>query len=312
MDVLSNILSTVKVASEIYMSVELSAPWGVSFPEQPERTLFYIVSRGSCYVHLQGMSPVPLMGGDVIMLPRANAHLMLDRPGSPVTPVEEVVTEGTTDEKGLFHYGGGGEKCSIIVGRFRFETRASLRILTIMPPLVHLRHELSHQSSGLATTLRLLSSEASSRQPGYEVVMNRLTTVLFVKILREFVAHEEHAGRPIEERAGLLQAIMDPDLSKALALMHRKPEHSWTVAELAERVGMSRTAFATRFKAKAGVGPLEYLTQWRIERACELLRSDRITLDEVAWQVGYESAAAFSKAFKRELGVTPGAFRKGG
>lgn len=311
MDVLSSFLSSVHLASEIYLSVEMSAPWGVSFPDQPERALFYVVTRGSCYIEIEGdEGPLPLVGGDLLMLPGGSPHTMRDRPHTPTTPVEQILTIGTYDEQGVFRQGGGGEKTSLIVGRFRFENHAAIPLLSSMPRLIRLRDDVAHTVQGLATTLRLLSAEATSTLPGKDILMDRLADVLFVQMLRAFVANEEQEGRSYENRAGLIQALMDPELSKALTLMHTKPEHPWTVGELAERVGMSRTAFAMRFKAKAGVGPLEHLTQWRIQKACELLREGRRTLDEVAWRVGYESAAAFSRAFRREVGVAPGQYRK--
>jgi AraC-like DNA-binding protein len=310
-DVLSSFLSSVHLASEIYLSVEMSAPWGVSFPDQPERALFYVLSRGSCYVEVEGEGgPLPLAGGDVVMLPGGSPHTMKDRPFTPTTPVAQVLAQGAYDDQGVFRQGGGGEKTSMIVGRFRFENHAAIPLLSSMPRLIRMRDEVAHMVPGLASTLRLLSSEAVSSLPGKDILMDRLADVLFVQLLRTFVAHEEQEGRSLESRGGLIQALMDPDLSKALTLMHKKPEHPWTVAELAERVGMSRTAFAVRFKAKAGVGPLEHLTQWRVQKGCELLREGQKSLDEIAWRVGYESAAAFSKAFKREMGVAPGAFRR--
>jgi len=310
-DVLSSFLSSVHLASEIYLSVEMSAPWGVSFPDQPDRALFYVLSRGSCYIEVEGeKGPLPLVGGDLVMLPGGSPHTMRDRPTTPVTPVEQVLTLGAYDDEGVFRQGGGGETASLIVGRFRFENHAAIPLLSSMPRLMRMRDEVAHSVPGLAATLRLLSAETNSTLPGKDILMDRLADVLFVQILRAFVAHEEREGRPYESRAGLIQALMDPELSKALALMHKKPEHPWTVAELAHRVGMSRTAFAVRFKAKAGVGPLEHLTQWRVQTACELLGEGQRSLDEVAWRVGYESAAAFSKAFKRETGVAPGAFRR--
>ena len=311
MDVLSSFLSSVHLASEIYLSVEMSAPWGVSFPDQPERALFYVVSRGSCYIGIEGEGgPLPLVGGDLLMLPGGSPHTMRDRPDTTTTPVERVLELGNYDEQGVFRQGGGGEKTSLIVGRFRFENHAAIPLLSSMPRLIRLRDDVAHSVPGLAATVRLFSSEAASTLPGKEILLDRLADVLFVQMLRAYVANEEHEGRSYESRAGLIQALMDPELSKALTLMHRKPEHPWTVGELAERVGMSRTAFAIRFKAKAGVGPLEHLTQWRVQKACELLREGRKTLDEVAWRVGYESAAAFSRAFKREIGVAPGTFRR--
>jgi AraC-like DNA-binding protein len=235
---------------------------------------------------------------------------MKDRPDRSTTPVEQVRAEGTFDDKGVFLSGGGGAETSLIVGRFRFENHSAIPLLSSMPRFIRIRDDLAHSSPGLAATLRLLSAEAAVSLPGKEILMDRLADVLLVQILRAYVEHEEHEGRSYESRSGLMHALMDPELSKALTLMHTKPEHQWTVAELAERVGMSRTAFALRFKSKAGVGPLEHLTQWRIQKACELLREERRTLDEVAWRVGYESAAAFSRAFKRETGMAPGAFRK--
>lgn len=311
MDVLSNILSSVHLASEIYLSVEMSAPWGVSFPEQPDRALFYVLARGSCYIEVEGEGgPLPLVGGDLVMLPSGSPHTMSDRPSAFTIPVEKALTQGTTDDQGVFRQGGGGAKTSLIVGRFRIENPAAIPLLSSMPRLIRMGDEAGQAAPGLAATLRLLSAEANSSLPGRDILMDRLADVLFVQILRAFVAHEEREGRPLESRTGLLQALMDPELAKALTLMHTKPEHPWTVAELAQRVGMSRTAFAVRFKAKAGVGPLEHLTQWRVQRACEMLLAGRKTLDEVAWRVGYESAAAFSRTFKRTTGVAPGEFRR--
>lgn len=311
MDVLSSFLSSVHLASEIYLSVEMSAPWGVAFPDQPDCALFYVVSRGSCYIEIEGEGgPLPLIGGDLLMLPSGSPHTMRDRPTTPTTPVEQVLTLGSYDDMGVFRQGGGGEKTSLVVGRFRLENHAAIPLLSSMPRLIRLRDEVAHSAPGLAATLRLLSAEATSSLPGREILMDRLADVLFVQILRAFAEQDAREGRTYESRMGLIQALMDPELSKALTLMHTKPEHPWTVAELAERVGMSRTAFAVRFKAKADVGPLEHLTQWRVQKACELLRGGRKTLDEVAWRIGYESAAAFSRAFKRQTGVTPGEFRR--
>jgi AraC-like DNA-binding protein len=310
-DVLSNVLASVRLGSEIYLSVEMSAPWGVAFPDQPDRALFYVLSRGSCYIEVEGEgAPMPLVGGDIVMLAAGSPHLMRDRPTGPTTPVDQVVALGTYDEQGVFHQGGGGEKTALIVGRFRFENHSALPLLSSLPTIIRITSDQAHSARGLDATIRMLSSEATSSLPGKDILMDRLADVLFVQILRAFAAREEQEGRGVDSRAGLLRALLDPELSKSLALMHRKPEHPWTVAELAERVGMSRTAFAVRFKSKAGVGPLEHLTQWRIQRACEMLREERKSLDEIAWRVGYESAAAFSKAFKRMVAVSPGTFRR--
>lgn len=292
------------------MAVEMSAPWGVAFPDQPDRALFYVLSRGSCYIEVEGEDgPLPLVGGDLLLLPGGSPHIMSDQPGRHTTPVEEVRAGGTYDSRGVFHSGGGGAKTSLIVGRFRFENHSAIPLLSSMPRLIRLKDDGAHMMPGLASTLRLLSSEAHATLPGKEILMDRLADVLFVQVLRGYVSQEEREGRSLDMGTGLMHALMDPQLSQALQLMHTKPEHPWTVAELAQRVGMSRTAFATRFMALAGVGPIEHLTQWRIQKACELLRDGVKTLDEVAWRVGYESAASFSRVFRRELGMSPGRYR---
>lgn len=311
MDALSNVLSAVRLASEIYLSVRMSAPWGAAFPNQPERALFYLVTRGSCYLEVEGLDGhFQLVAGDIVMLPAGSPHFLRDYPATPTLPVEEVRSGAVPDENGVLVAGGGGEETGLIVGRFRFDNRSGISILSSLPILVRITSEEAQVASGLEATIRMLSAEGRSSLPGKDVLMDLLADVLLVQVLRTFMTQEEQRGRGLASRPGLLMALVDPDLSKAITLMHRKPDHPWTVAELARRVGMSRTAFAVRFKSMAGVGPLEHLTQWRMQMACEMLREGRRSLAEVAWRVGYESVAAFSKAFKRTVGMSPGAFRR--
>src|SRR5206468_3103428 len=203
MDVLSDVLATVRLSSAVHICPELSAPWGISFPAQTDRAVFYVLSRGSCYLEVEG---------------------------GPVT------------------------------------------LLAAWPQVIHITSELAQSVPWLEGTLRFLSSEANSSQPGAEIAMARLSDVLFIQMLRAFIAQEEREGRTCDKHAGMLRALVDPDISKALALMHQRPHHPWTVAELARGVGMSRTGFAVRFKEKAGVSPLDYLTQWRMQKAGDLLR----------------------------------------
>ena len=310
MDVLSDILASIRLSSEIYLAAEMSAPWGVAFPHQPHRALFYVISRGSCYIEVEGLAEqISLVGGDIVMLPAGSVHFLRHHPSSATEPVEEVRGRATHDAKGVLHAGGGGEKTALIVGRFRFENPSAIPLMSSLPPLLRISSEEAHFASGLEATIRMLAMEGRSSFPGKEILMDRLADVLFVQILRAFVDQEEREGRTLENRSGLLQALMDPELSKAIAMMHSKPGHPWTVAELAEKVGMSRTAFAVRFKAVAGVGPMEHLAQWRMQKACEMLAEGGKSQDEVAWRVGYESSAAFRKAFKRVTGRSPGSFR---
>lgn len=311
MDVLSDVLATVRLTGAIHICPELSAPWGIVFPEQRDRAIFYVLSRGSCYLEIEGQeAPVTLVGGDLAMLPHGAAHVLRDRPQTPTVPIEALIREGCPGVARVLQHGGGGEKSALVSGSFKFENRMAGRVLAALPPLIHISAETAQSVPWFEATLRFLSSETNMVLPGSEIVMARLTDVLFIQILRAFIARELREGRDCPRQAGMLRALVDPDVSKALALMHQKPGHPWTVAELAQGVGMSRTGFAVRFKETAGVAPLDYLTQWRMQKAGDLLRQGEENLEEIALSVGYESGVAFSKAFKREMGIPPGQYRK--
>jgi len=310
-DVLSDVLATVRLSSGIHICPKLSAPWGVSFPAQADRAVFYLLSRGSCYLEVEGAaSPITLVGGDLAMIPHGVAHVIRDRLDTPTITIEQLLKEGFPNVPRDLQHGGGGESSAVVSGYFKFENRTAGRLLAALPPVIHITSELAQSVPWLEGSVRFLSSEATSNEPGAEIVMSRLSDVLFIQILRAFIAQEEREGRTCQKHAGMLRALVDPDISKALAYMHQKPDHPWTVAELARGVGMSRTGFAVRFKEKAGVSPLDYLTQWRMQRAGDLLRQGEENVDEVAMRVGYESGAAFSKAFKREMGFPPGSYRR--
>jgi len=311
MDVLSDVLATVRLSSGVHICPKLSAPWGVSFPEQADRAVYYLLSRGSCYLEVEGAaSPVTLVGGDLAMIPHGAAHVIRDRPETPTIPIEQLLREGCPSTARAVQHGGGGETSALVSGYFKFENRTAGRLLAALPQVIHITSELAQSVPWLEGSVRFLSSEATSNQPGAEVVMARLSDVLFIQMLRAFIAQEEREGRTCEKHAGMLRALVDPDISKALAYMHQQPDHPWTVAELARGVGMSRTGFAVRFKERAGISPLDYLTSWRMQKAGDLLRMGEESVDEVALRVGYESGAAFSKAFKRQMGSPPGAFRR--
>jgi len=311
MDVLSDVLATVRLSSGVHICPKLSAPWGVSFQAQADRAVFYVLSRGSCYLEVEGTaSQVTLVGGDLAMIPHGAAHVIRDRPETPTIPIEQLLKEGFPSPARALQHGGGGEKSAVVAGYFKFENRTAGRLLAALPPVIHITSELAQSVPWLEGSLRFLSSEATSSQPGAEIVMARLSDVLFIQILRAFIAQEEREGRTCEKHAGMLRALVDPDISKALANMHQQPDHPWTVAELARGVGMSRTGFAVRFKEQAGVSPLDYLIQWRMQKAGDLLRQGEENVEEVAQRVGYESGAAFSKAFKREMGLPQGSYRR--
>jgi AraC-like DNA-binding protein len=313
MDVLSDVLTTVHLRSAIRFCPELSAPWGISVPAQTDRAVFYFLSRGSGYLE-SSVTPeaVPLAGGDLVMLPNGDAHKLRDRLDSPVVPLGNVLEGACCEGRPVptAQHGGGGEKSSLVAGYFIFEDRATNHLLATLPHLIYIPSEEGCTVPWLDATLRFLSSESNSNVPGATIVLDRLTDVLFIQIVRAYIARHEKPEKECREQAGVLRALIDPKMGRALEAIHEHPNHPWTVAELASRAGMSRTAFAMRFSSMIGIGPLDYVRKWRMLKAADLLRRNETSLDDVAGRVGYESGAAFSKAFKREMGVPPGLYRK--
>lgn len=314
MDVLSDLLTTVRLQSAVHFCPELSAPWGIKVLTQSDRATFYLISRGSCYLEMAELpAPVSLVGGDLVMLPHGSAHVLRDRLQTPAIPLAEVIKECcSTDPHKAVKHGGGGEMTALVSGHFKFENRMTNYFLLTLPPLIHIRVEDGYIVPWLDMTLKFLASESTSDIPGAQIVMTRLTDVLFIQILRAHIASEAKQGSRCKNKANMLRALVDPLMGKALQLIHQQPDHPWTVAKLAEQIGLSRTGFAVRFTKIAGIAPLDYVRKWRMLKASDLLYQGEKSIDEIAIQVGYESGAAFSKAFKRELGVSPGLYRKEG
>jgi AraC-like DNA-binding protein len=291
-----------RVESVVYGRLEATAPWGLSF-DSSAHAKFGMVVRGNCWLEVEGMAEaVPLTGGDCYLLPRVNAHSLRDHPHTPLRNFSEILARKRGDE---FHYGGGGAPTTILAGRFTFDGPSAKPLTEILPPVILIKADES-RNPALQTTLRLLTSELASPGPGSEVVVSRLADTVFVQAIR---AHLDSSHCP---QTGWLRALSDPPIAAALESMHERIAHPWTVAELATAAGMSRSAFALRFKDLVGEAPLEYLTRWRMYQASRLLRDGKMKLFEVAGIVGYDSDGAFNKAFKRVLGQTPGEYRKNG
>ncbi len=215
----------------------------------------------------------------------------------------------------MAHYGGGGAPTTIVCGSLSFD-RASLKPITqLLPSFILIKADEGH-TLALHNTVQALASEMAEQAPGSEVVATRLAEVLFIQVLRAHIASGPErsgpeGGRP-ENTKGWLRAVFDPQMGAALSAIHDRVNMPWTVASLAAAAGMSRSAFAARFKDLLGQTPLEYVTEWRMQKAMQLLQQRDKKLIDVARSVGYESDAAFSKAFKRVVGANPGQYLKRG
>src|SRR3989475_4056744 len=262
---------------------------------------FGMVSRGNCWLSVKGiLDPLPLTGGDCFLLAPASTYALRDNPRTRARSFCEAAPKNGSN---VIHYGGGGVPTTIISGWFRFDQTSVKPLKRLIPELILIKADQA-QSLALHATLQLLASEMAEPAPGSDVMVNRLADILFIQCVRAHIASSSGTCK-----SGWLRAIFDPKIGAALKAMHERIENPWTVETLAAAAGMSRSAFALRFKELLGETPLEYLTNWRMYKATGLLQGNDRKLFEVAKSVGYDSDAAFRKAFKRVLGAAPREYR---
>jgi AraC-like DNA-binding protein len=263
---------------------------------------FGMVSRGNCWLAVEGIrDSMPLTGGDCFLLAPGISYSLRDNTHTRTKSFCEVAPKERTK---VIHYGGGGAPTTIISGFLSFEALSLKPITQLLPSLILIKADQA-RTFALHATLQLLAGEMAEQAPGSEVVANRLAEVLFIQAIRAHIASGAESCK-----RGWLRAIFDPQIGAVLTSIHNNVNSPWTVESLAEAAGMSRSAFAERFKGLLGQTPLEYVTEWRMQKAVSLLQRRDKKLVDVAQSIGYESDAAFSKAFKRVVGLTPGEYRR--
>lgn len=301
-DVLSDILHSLRLKGGVYFRCEFSAPWGMEVgPTQVAD--FHLITRGQCWLRTTSQkNPIPLHVGDIVVFPHGDAHAVVHAPEGKTIPAEQILDGQNLEHYGPVVHGGDGLPAGILCGYFAFDRESRHPLISGLPPLIHIRGTDAHDFVWLQTAANFIAHETRKARPGADAVVNRLVEVLFIHILRAYIERAD-------VQHGLLAAIADRRIGAALACLHREPHKPWSVASLGQQVAMSRTAFATRFSLLVGRTPMEYLAAHRMEKAKEWLRSDGASVSAVAERAGYRSEAAFSKAFKRIVGVGPGAFR---
>ena len=304
MDVLSQILRTLKLFGSLYFRTDLSAPWGLEVPLDAQAVRFHVVVQGTCWLRLARASQaVRLTTGDLALVPHGQAHQLSDANSTPCRPLLDVLQEQQFAGHGVLQYGGGGALTQLVCGYFGFDSEASHPLLESLPEPLILRRAQTQPDHWLSAIIQLVTQEAGSDQLGASVLVDRLSEVLFIQILRAYIAMAP-------ERTSYLAALGDAYIGQALQVVHQQPAHRWTVQTLAQTVGLSRSAFAARFTQLMGMPPLHYLTRWRIELAKGALEMSRESVPRIAEQVGYRSEAAFITVFKRYVGCTPSAYRR--
>ena len=300
MDALSEVLRTIKLRGAVYFRRDFASPWGMDMDISPFAQ-FHMVVRGHCWLQIKGAKqPLELSSGDIVVFPHGHAHSLADDLAHPRLPGRQIMQAICNDEP---VFKGKHVSTTLVCGHFEFDRNVDHPFLHALPEFIYLADSDHHELSWLETATNVIIQETSSGNPGADVVVERLAEVLFIRILRTYMQRAQVTG-------GFLAALRDAQICNALNLIHKKPEATWTLANIARTVGMSRSAFAARFKKLVSMTAMDYITNWRMQKACELLENTRLPLIDIAERVGYNSEAAFNRAFKRRLKQNPGAMRR--
>jgi AraC-like DNA-binding protein len=321
MDALSEVLGAVRLTGAVFLEMELRAQWSyltaparsiadVLMPEADHVMPYHLVTEGTCYARLLEGDSVELHAGDLILFPAGDRHVLAtaNKAARGIEPTEitgeSLKTLLKRGEVAPFRRGDGGETTRIVCGYLACDKRLAEPILLSLPRLLKVSMRDRGTADWVQSSIRHSVAESASSRPGSGMVLARLSEVLFAEAIRRYMDELP------PDQSGWLSGLRDRYIGRTLALLHEQPAYPWTVDELARRVGMSRSALGERFNGLIGTPPMQYLTRWRISLAATRLRASDVSILRVATDVGYESEAAFNRAFKREFGSPPAAWRK--
>ena len=319
MDVLSDVLTAIRMDGAVYINAEFTAPWCAEaqhglhraagqLPRTDHVIFFHLLTEGRCSVRLaDGSETVSAVAGDLLLFPHDHLHVLGSDLALPPAEVKEIIdvsdlTQGLIEMRS----GGGGEATRFVCGYLACDQRIFRPLLDALPQMLRIPLGDVTVSGWIADLLRLGVQESRAQRPGARSLLAKLSELTFVEALRRYIQ-----SQPADQK-GWLAGLRDPYVGRALALLHGKSRHRWTVEELAREVALSRSAFAERFVDMIGEPPMQYLTRWRLALAARALRTSFDGIARIAERSGYESEAAFTRAFKREFGVPPSAWRRNG
>ena len=314
MDVLSEVLKVVKLQGALYFNAEFSAPWSVCAtsaralaeivaPGAEHVIVYHLLTQGRATLKLDSGEKVHLQAGDLVMVPHGDPHIVENGAAPETVDGSEQAAEVLAQGLRVTRMGGGGDVTKIVCGYMACDLRLSQVFLSGLPPLFKVSIRDNPSGRFLENTIRFSVDETDTSRAGGEAVLAKLSEVLFVETLRAFITQLP------PEQIGWLAGARDAEVGKTLALMHRSPAHPWTLASLAKDAGVSRSVLAERFRHYLNETPMAYLTRWRLQLGAQMLSSTSYSVAQIAAEVGYESEAAFNRAFKREFNVPPARFR---
>jgi AraC-like DNA-binding protein len=318
-DTLSDVLRTVRLKGAVFFDVETSAPWVAEAP--PSRTIasaimpdsdhvieYHVITSGSCWANVldRAVEPVRLNAGDVVAFPQGDAHVLSSAPGMRSTPdlsLFKFPESAAQLPLQLNLDGGGSERTHVVCGFLGCDSHPFNPLLESLPPILHIRASGSARGNWLKEFTRFAVMEASEKRAGGGGILSKLGELMFVELVRDYVETLPQDSR------GWLGGLRDRHVGRALNLLHAEPTRAWTLDQLAKEAGLSRSSFAERFTGFVGIPPMQYLQKWRLQMAASRLLEGTAGIAAIAAEVGYESEAAFSRAFKRMIGEPPAEWR---
>jgi AraC-like DNA-binding protein len=314
MDTLSDVLRVTRLSGGVFLEAEFTAPWCLSgkissddckaFLAAPRHVIAsHFVAAGSMHLRVEGGEAIEVRAGELVLLPHNDTHVFgSDLNGTRAT-AREVIPAPRDGTISRIRYGGGGTATQLLCGYLASEEAFS-PLLSALPPVLKLNVSASTSGAWIESSFRFAASEMAAGRIGSTTVIAKLAELLFVEAVNQFVA-----SLPADQR-GWLAGLRDPHVGRALELLHSRPTEAWTAATLAREAGTSRSVLAERFTSLVGHPPMQYLTHWRMHLAAQRLREGRASIAQIGFAIGYESEAAFSRAFKRQFGTSPGTWRR--
>ncbi|WP_299194045.1 AraC family transcriptional regulator [uncultured Erythrobacter sp.] len=305
MNVLDDILSTLNLKGALYFRTDFNSPWAVKVPDLEQAARFHLCVQGGCDVAIENGDTVELSQGDLILIPRGRSHILADKPVSQAPPLESVLADAGYEGEGVLSVGRGNPDAStqLICGHFTFRRGADHPILRALPDYLVTSSAMRAREVWLDEILRLLTRHMFDNESELTSTATKLSEIFFIELIRLGIGQTP-------QMQSILSAFTDRQIGRALELMHKDAEQPWTVASMASEVGMSRSSFADRFRELIGIGPMSYLSEWRLQKALALLEDERCSVQQAAAGTGYLSAAAFTRAFTARFGHSPREFRR--
>ncbi|SAL21561.1 AraC family transcriptional regulator [Caballeronia udeis] len=303
-DPLGEALHFLRMSGTFYCRSEFTAPWALELPAFEHCLMFHVVMTGQCLLEVDGAEPRLLRPGDLALVPHGAGHRLMSEAGVPPGKLFDLPRDTLSNRYEVLRHGEGGAATTMICALVRFDHPAAHQLIRLLPKLICVDTWKSPEMEWIQSTLRFIAAEAQHLNAGGETVITRLADILVILAIRAWIAQASQA------QTGWLGALRDKQIGRAIAMIHRDPASAWTVASLADAVGMSRSAFSARFTKLVGEPAMHYAVRWKMQAALTRLRETDSSLAELANSLGYDSEAAFSRAFKRITGVSPGAARR--